>query len=85
MAPLFLHQQNVSSLLADKEKRAGAADMNISVFNLAIKFSECFLCSVGSLDALGVTVRMHLVALKYRENICIYSLSPNPALRCMGV
>ena len=39
MAPLFLHQQNVSSLLADKEKRAGAADMNISVFNLAIKFS----------------------------------------------
>lgn len=63
MAPLFLQQQNVSSLLANKEKRADAADMNISVFNLAIKFSERFLCSVGSLDALGVTVRMHLVQL----------------------
>lgn len=63
MAPLFLQQQNVSSLVADKEKRAGSADMNISVFNLAIKFSERCLCSVGSQDALGVTVRIHLVQL----------------------
>lgn len=70
MAPLLLQRQNVSSLVANKEKKAGSADMGISVLNLTIKFSECCLCSVGvSGCSWGNSENAPSAALKYRGNI----------------